>query len=96
MKPCILLVVSACLLLGACKDDAVVTARAQGRVNLALSTDSDVQVDVRDGHATLTGLASSEGMHARAVQAARSAEGVTSIDDEIKTVPSLTGAQVPR
>jgi hypothetical protein len=89
--------VFAVLALAACnRDDATVTALAQGRVNLAINRDSDVQVVVRDGNATLTGVASSGEMRTRAEQAARSVEGVQTIDDQINTTPSLTAATVPR
>ncbi len=92
------LVLGAGLVLLACnRDDASVTAKAQGAVNLAIrSPDSDVQVVVRDGRATLTGIASSELVRVRAEKAAGSVEGVSTVDDQIALPTVLTGATVPR
>jgi osmotically-inducible protein OsmY len=83
--------------LAACnRDDASVTARAQGKVNLAMSPDSTVQIVVHDGHATLTGMASSETMRTRAGEVARHVEGVDGVENQITLTPVLTGATVPR
>ena len=80
----------------ACNDDTAITARAQSLVNRQLDTSSSVEVDVHDGHATLSGMVSNDEIRIRAIQAAQSVDGIKSVDDTISTLPSLTGATVPR
>ncbi len=96
MKRSVLLFVSVLPLLACDSDDAVVTARAQGRMNLVMSRDANVRVVVRDGRATLSGLVTDDLMHVRAVEAARSVDGVRVVDDRLVAPTSLTGATVPR
>jgi osmotically-inducible protein OsmY len=84
-----------------CNDDTTTLVHAQARVNevmtsAALNTDSEVQVSVNDGVATLTGKAPNDAVRARAVAAARSADGVRDVIDHITTPATLTGAVVPR
>jgi hypothetical protein len=76
-------------------DDTTLTVRVQARLNQVVGPDSNVDVRVSSGVATLTGLASSEAAHARALAAARNTEGVRGVRDEISTVPTTTGATVP-
>jgi shikimate kinase len=76
-------------------DDTTLTVRVQSRLNEVVGPDSNVDVRVTSGVATLTGLASSEAAHARALAAARGIEGVRGVRDEISTVPTTTGATVP-
>jgi osmotically-inducible protein OsmY len=77
-------------------DDTALTARTQSRVNQAVTPESEIQVNADDGVVTLTGLASSDAMHARAVAAARSVEGVQGLVDHISTPASLTGGKVAK
>jgi hypothetical protein len=78
-------------------DDTTLTVQVQSRVNHVLDTDSTVDVSVRGGVATLSGLASSEAARTRAEGAARTVEGVRGIRDEISVprVMHTTGATVP-
>jgi hypothetical protein len=77
-------------------DDTTLTARTQSHVNQAVTTDSTIQVNVDDGTVTLSGVASSDAAHARALEAARATEGVRGVVDHIATPTSLTGGTVPR
>jgi osmotically-inducible protein OsmY len=77
-------------------DDTALTVRAQSRVNRTTNTDSEIQVKVDDGVATLTGIASSDAVRERAVAAARSAEGVRGVVDHIARPAALTGGTVPK
>lgn len=77
-------------------DDTDLTARTQSHVNQVLNATSEIQVNASDSIVTLTGLASSDEMHARAVAAARSVAGVRGIVDHISTPVSLTGGKVPK
>lgn len=64
-------------------DDTVLAARTQSRVNGVLNSESDIQVNVNRGVATLTGVASSDAMRARAIATARSSEGVRDVVDHL-------------
>jgi osmotically-inducible protein OsmY len=76
-------------------DDTGLTARTQAHVNQAVTPESTIQVNVDDGVVTLSGVASSDTAHARALDAARATDGVRQIVDHIATPTSLTGATVP-
>jgi osmotically-inducible protein OsmY len=77
-------------------DDTGLTARTQSHVNQSVTPESTIQVNVDDGVVTLSGVASSDTAHARALDAARATEGVRSVVDHIATPTSLTGGTVPR
>jgi osmotically-inducible protein OsmY len=76
-------------------DDTALTAQTQSHVNQAVTSESTIQVVANDGTVTLTGVASSDAAHARAVNAARATEGVQRLVDHIATPTSLTGGTVP-
>jgi osmotically-inducible protein OsmY len=78
-------------------DDTTLTVRVQSRVNQGIDPYSSVDVMVHDGVATLGGFASSDGARARALDIARSVEGIREVRDEIKTPPPVqtTGAAAP-
>jgi hypothetical protein len=71
-------------------DDTTLTVQVQSRVNRVMGPDSSVDVTVRGGVATLSGVASGEATRQRAEEAARSVAGVRAVNDEI-TVPSTSG-----
>jgi hypothetical protein len=77
-------------------DDTAITAQTQSHVNQAVTSDSTIQVNVDDGIVTLSGVASSDAAHARALNAARATEGVRQVVDHIATPTSLTGGTVPK
>jgi osmotically-inducible protein OsmY len=83
--------------LAACNDDdTTLTANAQANVNKAVTTDSEIEVRVHDGTATLSGIASSDAAHARAILAARRTPGIHDVDDKLSTSPTLTSGTVDR
>ena len=88
--------ISSLMALACNSDDTVLAAHTQARVNGVLNSESDIQVDVNHGVATLTGVASSDAMRAHAIAAARSSDGVRDVVDHISTPPSLTGGAVPK
>ena len=72
------------------KDDTTLTIQAQSRVNQVVTPTSSVDVSVRDGVATLSGVASSEATRARAVNAVKGIDGVRAVKDQIATEPDTT------
>ena len=79
-------------------DDTELTAQTQARVNQVANANSEFEVSVNDGVVTLSGAASSQEEHARAVDAAKSVPGVRAVRDEIVTpgITTLTGGTVPK
>ena len=81
-------------------DDTTLTVQVQSRVNQVLGPDSSVDVSVRGGVATLSGVASGEASRARAEEVARHVLGVRGVKNEV-TIPSpagttrTTGATLP-
>jgi hypothetical protein len=86
------------LLLGAAacySDDTELSARAQVAVNQRVgASSSNVTVVVHDGVATLTGMTSTDQMHAGVVEAARSVSGIRAVRDEItRPLPPTTSSE---
>jgi osmotically-inducible protein OsmY len=82
--------------LAACNDDETLTANAQSNVNQVITSDSEIDVRVHHGVATLSGIASSDTMHARALLAVRRTPGVEEVVDQPSTSPTLTSGTMSR